>query len=248
MDTTAYLVIALGIGAGAICKGVTGMGLPLVATPVIAAYFGLPHAVAVMAVPSVITNVWQYWTYRHHPIAEGLVWRMIVGGFIGIALGTTLLRTTPGSVMSIAFGAILLGYVALRLFHPTFALRHTAAKRYGVPVSFVGGVLQGALGMAAPAIVTFLNAMRLERGPHIALISAVYLSFALFQVVALAWNGLMTQASIVHGAFSLLPIAVFMAVGTRLARHIRPRAFDLAVLALLSAMAISFIYKGLALA
>lgn len=244
LDTTAYLVIAFGIAIGATCKGVTGMGLPLVATPLLAAYFGLPHAVAVMAVPALATNTWQVWAYRGHPVARGLAARMVAGGFVGIAIGTTLLRTTPGSLLSIAFGAILLSYVALRLIHPSFALEPDMARRYGAPVSFAGGLLQGAMGIAAPAIVTFLNAMRLERGPYIALISAVYLSYAVAQMAALSWNGLITRASLAQGLFSLLPIAIFMAVGTRLARHIRPRAFDLAILALLTAMAAGFLWDG----
>jgi uncharacterized protein len=244
LDTTAFLVIAFGLGIGAICKGVTGMGLPLVATPVLAAYFGLPHAIAVMAVPAVATNIWQFWTYRHHEIAAGLAWRMIAGGLAGIAIGTALLRTTPGSLMSIAFGTILLAYVALRLLRPSFALPTSSARRYGAPVSFVGGLLQGAMGIAAPAIVTFLNAMRLERGPYIALISSVYLSFAVFQMIALASVGLVTTTTLAHGLFSLLPVTIFMAAGTRLARHVSPRGFDLAILALLVMMAARFLYAG----
>jgi len=246
VDLTAFLVIALGLGVGATCKGVTGMGLPLVATPFLAAYFGLPHAIAVMTVPAVATNIWQFWTYRHHEIARGLAGRMIVGGFLGIAIGTAILRTTPGSLMSIAFGTILLAYVALRLLRPTFALPADTARRYGAPVSFVGGFLQGAMGIAAPVIVTFLNAMRLDRGPYIALISAVYLSLATFQLFALASVGLFTGTTLAHGLFSLLPVTIFMALGTRLAGHVSRRGFDMTVLAILLMMAGRFLYTGAA--
>jgi len=46
MDLSSAVIMALALAAGAIVKGATGMGLPLVALPVLTAAFGLQHAVA----------------------------------------------------------------------------------------------------------------------------------------------------------------------------------------------------------
>src|SRR5690606_4573999 len=66
MSPESLVLIAVALGAGAIVKGATGMGLPLIAVPALAASFGVPHALAIMTVPILVTNIWQIWRYRAH--------------------------------------------------------------------------------------------------------------------------------------------------------------------------------------
>ncbi|MEO9297142.1 hypothetical protein [Devosia alba] len=56
MDLTSVLIIVLALGGGGFVKGATGMGLPLVALPVLTTAFGLQHAVGLMVVPLIATN------------------------------------------------------------------------------------------------------------------------------------------------------------------------------------------------
>ena len=58
------LAMALALGVGGLVKGATGMGLPLVALPILAAFLGVQHAVALMCFPGIITNIWQVWRFR----------------------------------------------------------------------------------------------------------------------------------------------------------------------------------------
>ena len=56
MDVSSYLLMGLALAAGAVVKGATGMGLPLVALPVLTTFFGLQHAVGLMVIPLIVTN------------------------------------------------------------------------------------------------------------------------------------------------------------------------------------------------
>jgi len=58
-EVTRWLIMGLALAAGAVVKGATGMGLPLIALPVLTSFFGLQHAVGLMTVPLILTNFWQ---------------------------------------------------------------------------------------------------------------------------------------------------------------------------------------------
>lgn len=244
VDPESLLIIALGLSAGALCKGVTGMGLPLFALPVLASFLEMPHAVAVMALPLVVSNAWQVVNFRAHAGPVNFLPRLVLAGAVGVALGTLFLKTAPGAALSVAFGIMLLFYVGLRLAHPSLSLPMGLARRIALPVSMAAGTLQGAMGVAAPVIVTYLNAIRLEREAYIFTISVIYLSYAVFQFAALAVAGLLTGPILLEGIFALLPIAVVMPIGVWLGRHVRPAVFDRIVLALLAVIALRFIAKG----
>ena len=53
-----YLIIATFLLAG-IVKGVIGLGLPTVSLALLALVFDLPSAMALLLVPSLVTNFWQ---------------------------------------------------------------------------------------------------------------------------------------------------------------------------------------------
>lgn len=59
MELFSIVIMIAALAAGAVVKGATGMGLPLIALPVLTSAFGLQHAVGLMTIPLIVTNVWQ---------------------------------------------------------------------------------------------------------------------------------------------------------------------------------------------
>ena len=80
MEIETVLTIGIALVVGGFVKGATGTGLPMVAVPVMAAFIGVPHAVAVMAIPILATNLWLVWSHRAAAAAaRGLVVLMAAG-------------------------------------------------------------------------------------------------------------------------------------------------------------------------
>jgi uncharacterized membrane protein YfcA len=63
MGDVEHAWVAAALGLGGFVKGATGMGLPLVSVPALAAYLGVPHTLAILTVPLIVTNGWQVWRY-----------------------------------------------------------------------------------------------------------------------------------------------------------------------------------------
>ena len=243
MDLGSALVMVLALGAGAVVKGATGMGLPLVALPVLTAVFGLQHAVGLMTIPLIVTNAWQVWRFRAEAGSPRMVFMpwFLVAGAVGIGLGTWALTSLPERLLVLALGIILLAYVALRLATPHWVLGTEMARRFGPLAGLGGGTLQGATGISAPIGVTFIHAMGLERSAHVFAVSAMFLLFAVVQLPALWAAGVMQPLWMLQGVLALVPILIFMPIGQWVSGKLSRRAFDRMILIFLGVIGLKMV-------
>lgn len=245
LDLATIAVIFAALSLGGMVKGATGAGAPVIAVPVMAAFFDVRFAVVVMAAPSLVMNLWQLWHFRRSHLPEGFPLRLGIAGGAGTVAGTALLATLPVEALSLVIAGTIVAYIALRLARPDFRVPWQVARRVVVPVGAVAGLLQGAAGVSAPVSVGFLNAMRLERPAFIATISALFTAMALVQLPALAGFGLLTPHLLALSAAAFFPLVAFMPLGGWLARRISPKAFDRLVLGLLTVLALRLVYDAL---
>jgi hypothetical protein len=59
MDTVVLIIVFSTFLLAGMIKGVIGLGLPTVSLAVLTVVLGLPQAMALLLVPSLLTNVWQ---------------------------------------------------------------------------------------------------------------------------------------------------------------------------------------------
>lgn len=235
--------MTLALAAGAIVKGATGMGLPLVALPVLTAAFGLQHAVGLMVIPLIVTNAWQVWRFRREAGSDRLAFMpwFLAGGVVGIGVGTWALTTLPERVLVLALGAMLLGYIGLRLVTPQWSLGLKLARRLGPLAGLGGGTLQGATGISAPIGVTFIHAMKLDRDAHVFTVSAMFLTFAVVQLPALWAAGVMRPEWMLQGVLALVPILAFMPLGHWISGKLSRTAFDRMILVFLGLIGLKMV-------
>ncbi|SEG81757.1 sulfite exporter TauE/SafE family protein [Bosea lathyri] len=158
-------------------KGLSGFGLPLVALPILAMVLDLPTSIAILALPTVLTNVWQIIEFRERAgEVRPLLTFFVVGG-VGVMLGSLFLVSAPESLLKTALGVVIFAYLALRISRPSFHLTRQIAKQLAPFVGLAAGVLHGLAGLSAPISVTFVHAMRRERETMVFLISAIFLAF-----------------------------------------------------------------------
>ena len=73
MNGSEYLIVAVAVTAGAAVKGMTGLGLPLIAVPVITIFVGIEEAVLVMAFPTALSNAALVYEHRLAKKPENLM-------------------------------------------------------------------------------------------------------------------------------------------------------------------------------
>lgn len=237
-DPFGLAAIALGLFLGGILKGATGAGMPVLAVPVIAAFYDVRVAVVVLVIPNLLTNLWQVNKYRRenrHPVFTR---RFAVWGFLGAGLGTVMLVKLPLAALNIMLALIILGYVGLRLARPAFRLPMTHAVRFAGIAGFCGGVLQGAVGLSAPIALSFTNAIRFERVVFIFTISVFFAALCLAQIPLQIWFGVLTLDVAMVSAVALVPLFAGLPLGDFLGKRMNDRVFDRAILILLTLLAL----------
>jgi len=236
-DPIALSVILLALFLGGVLKGATGVGVPLVAVPVIAAFYDVRIAVVIMVTPNFLTNIWQVWNHRTTRLPQQFGLRFALAGAVGAFLGTVMLATFSVWVLQLIMAGIIVVYVTLRLARPAMQLAFERALQVVLPVGFASGVLQGAAGISAPISVSFLNAMRLDRPVFIHTITGIFVSMSLIQIPSLFAYGMMTPALLGLGALAVVPLLLGMPIGGWIARRISAKTFDRIMLGFLTILA-----------
>ncbi|WP_127143738.1 sulfite exporter TauE/SafE family protein [Pelagibacterium montanilacus] len=235
MDLTTILVIFLAIGAGSLVKGATGMGMPLIAIPIMASFVNLQQSISILLVPIIVSNIWQAYAcrdQRRDPAMKFLV-PMLVCCALGVMAGTWFLTTAPERVLSLCLGVLLLAYLGLRLAKPSFRIGPRSARKWAAPAGLGSGLLHGATGISAPIGVTFIHAMRFPREAHLFAVSSMFLVQALVQAPSLWVAGVLRPEWLIQGLFALVPLALLMPVGEWLSSKLSAGTFDRLILVFL---------------
>ena len=231
------LIIITALMLGGALKGATGMGVPLIAVPALAAFFDVPFAIAILMGPLLVTNMWQVWTFRSHRTGLAFLPRLVVFAGFGIVVGTWVLTSLPADALSLGLGLTTTLYIVLRLARPTFAIDAAAAIRWAPAAGFGSGLLQGATGLSAPINLPFVNGMRLARPQFVFTVSVVFLAFVVTQIPALAYSGVLTGERALLSLGAIVPVAAGMPIGAWLARRMSAEAFDRLILIVLAVIA-----------
>lgn len=238
------LIIVIALALGGFVKGATGAGSPLVAVPVMASFFGVPFALAMMIVPAITSNTWQMWKFRDSRHGLAFVPWLLVTAAIGTAAGTWLLTELPANVLAIILGVVVVLYILLRLLRPHWHISRPAASRAAPTVGFVSGILLGATGISAPVSLTFLSSIRLTRPQFLFAVSTLFVVFTIVQGPALAVAGILTWERLLFSTLAMVPILLAMPAGNWIASRLSQKAFDRLILALLAVIAVKLFYDS----
>jgi hypothetical protein len=239
------IIALLTFAIAGIIKGAIGSGVPVVVVPVLTMLYDVKLAIAVLVAPNLFSNALQVWQYRQHLLPLRFLLSFAVAGGAGIVLGTWGLVVLSPTLLSLGVAAAILLYLIIKLAKRTATLPFTVAKRIVLPVGLLAGVLQGAAGMSAPASVTFLNAMRLERPVFIGSISVFFVAITLVQIPALLSAGILTWERSLYSLAALLVILAAMPLGARLGKRLPHRWFDRLIMCLLATIAIKIVVDAL---
>lgn len=226
--------IIIGILLGGIVKGATGAGMPLIAIPVIAAFYDAKLAVILLVVPNLFSNLWQMYNYKQHNEHPSFTKTLAIAGVIGAGLGTVILAYLPVSLLSLLISILVFTYIALRLMRPDFSLSMEIANKWVFSSGFSGGILQGALGLSFPIVITFLNSIKLPRNIFVFTTSVFFASMSAIQIPMQFLLGLLTWQLAAISLLGIIPLIIGMQVGENIGKNLNQKRFDQTILIILA--------------
>jgi len=223
-DATTILILATFLIAGTV-KGVIGLGLPTVSLALLTVAIDLPTAMALLLVPSFVTNLWQALTGGNARLILQRLWPFLLLATVTIWIGASALTRVNLSLLSALLGALLMAYAGASLG----GLRLTVSSRQelwvGPLVGLVNGVLTGMTGSFVVPGVMFLQAIGLTREVLIQAMGMLFALSTLALAIALQRNALLTAEQGVLSFSALLPALLGMGFGRRIRRRISEQLF-----------------------
>jgi uncharacterized membrane protein YfcA len=233
------MLILAAVAFGFLVKGVAGFGGPLLSVPIIAPTLGVEHAVVVVSIGNLISNVMMLWEHRTgFADTRPLLARLLSTGAAGAVLGTWLLTRLDNRPLALAVAAMVLAQIAVSLARPDRRIDRARGLKLAWSIGVFGGLVHGATGNSAPVFGTFLHRLGLARSSFVFALTVLFLVFGSIQVATLLGLGAFTPERTSQALWAILPVLVVIPVGTRIARRLNQRAFERIVMALLAFAAI----------
>ncbi len=236
MSAEPLIIVFLAIALGAYAKGLTGIGLPLIGIPVLAAFLGVGHAVVVMTIPVFVSNVWIVWSYRKLAVSIPGLKLSLATAMAGTLLGTFVLASLDDCTLTYMMIIWIACYLINLWLNPEFRLEGKAARRVAPAIAVAAGISQGATGMSGPLIATWIHSYRLQNEAYVFGVSVMFLAIATTHMVAVAGAGLMDQTRLLQGLIAVIPTVIFVPLGMRMTRMISQTLFSRLIICLVIAM------------
>jgi uncharacterized membrane protein YfcA len=236
---------AIFVACGGLTKGIVGLGLPLVAVPLLSSIMPVPEAVSLMIVPILVTNLYQM--LRNSEIKQALTrfWPAILFLVLGMPIGTFGLTVLKTSRLDLVLALVVIAFVISNLFPRPFTISPRHERWWGPPVGLVSGVIGGLSSQYGPPIGLYLLALKVPKDTFIATmavtleIGGVVLFISLLSFHVLQAQGLM------YSSLAVVPAFIGLVIGEHARSRFSQETFQKAVLLTLLVTAAFLIRRGL---
>lgn len=218
------IILIIFILAGMV-KGVTGMGLPTVAISLMSLLMPIPLAIALLIIPSFVTNVWQMLTGKGLKAIWHRFWLMLCCIFICTLISASFLMSINPVWSGMFLGITLIIYAIYALFSPTFIINQKLEAKLSPIMGCTTGIVAGSTGVAVMPSAPYLQALNLNKDD---LVQALGLSFTISTValaLALMWQNALQLEQLTLSTLAILPALLGMWIGQKIRTKISPQRF-----------------------
>ena len=222
--TILAIVLATFVLAGTV-KGVIGLGLPTVSLALLTVALDLPSAMALLLLPSFITNVWQAAVGGHGRAIIKRLWPFLTLATVMVWVGGTALTRVDVSLLSALLGALITTYAVISLAGIRLTISSGHERWAGPVFGTVNGILTGMTGSFVVPGVMFLQAIGLPRDTLIQAMGMLFTLSTVALAVALGGNNLLTMELGILSALGVIPALIGMVLGQRIRKMLSEEKF-----------------------
>ena len=221
---TITLVAATFLLAGVV-KGVIGLGLPTVSLAVLSIAINLPTAMALLLVPSLVTNLWQALVGGNGNLILARIWPFLLMATVTVWIGATALVMIDFSWLSGLLGVVLVLYAGINLVGIRFALPVRQESWVGPVAGAINGVLTGMTGSFVVPGVMYLQSIGFSRDQLVQSMGMLFTLSTLALAGALQGNNLLSFQAGILSTLAVIPAIVGMMIGQRIRQNLSEKKF-----------------------
>lgn len=227
-----WILIALvtSLFVAGVLKGVIGVGMPIVALPLVSMFIDVRASVMLLSMPLMLSNIPQA---LEGGACRDCLCRLVpvfAGMIPGIFVGVRVLLTIEAAIANVIAGVVVIGVAALTLLAPKLQIKGRSQAPLGALSGFLGGVLGGLAAMPGPLVFTYLLAKGL-RGRSFTKEASMFLviSAALLAAILTASTNF-DPSDVAISSLAVVPVVAGMVFGQKLRDVIPAETFKKLVL------------------
>jgi uncharacterized membrane protein YfcA len=212
-------------------KGLIGVGMPIVALPLLSLFIDIRSAVMLLSMPLIFSNVPQALEGGKTGRCLMQLMPVILGMIPGLFLGVRVLLALDANPAEIIAGLVVMAVGGVTLLAPKLQLQPRLVLPAGITFGFFGGILGGMAAMSGPLVFIFLLAKGL-RGKAFTKEASLFLvvsSTGLLAILLTAGRQF-SWLDVSISTAAMLPVVLGMYVGQHLRDKIAPETFKKLVL------------------
>lgn len=243
MDSTIIIVALSAFLVAGLIKGTTGLGFSTACLPFLVYAAGLKDALALIIVPSLISNVTVMRDAGHFRETVSRFWPLYAALVPGIIAGLAVLDRVDGVTAAAVLGGVLCVYSVYGLTAPALHLPDAWERPLAAPTGFLTGMLNGLTGTQVIPLLPYMLARPLDPNR---LVQAVNCSFTLSSLAMAAGLSTLSLFSLNQLALSVAGVAPALGgvrLGGMLRRRLDPMLFRQLVLLVLLALGVSLVWR-----
>jgi len=206
-------------------KGVIGLGLPPVSMGLLAVAMSPAHALAIVIVPGLLTNIWQTFAGPHLPDITRRLWPLMLGLVVGTCLNAGMMAGAYARYGSILLGILLVIYAVVSLRKFVFTVGRQNEKWVGGMVGLISGVISAATGVQVIPSMPYLQAIDMERDEFVQALGVYFTVGTLALAFNLTAAGLLDKSTALPGVVALASSFTGMAIGQAVRSRLEPETF-----------------------
>ena len=229
----------------AFVKGTSGMGFPLIATPMVALLLDIRTAVVILIIPNLLMDATQIFRGSLSlEIFRRFKW-LLLWTILGVFLGTKVLVMLPARILNLTLGGTVLAFVGWSMLRVEFRISPRLEKILSPAVGIVGGFLNGMTNAAGPVPAIYLYSLRLSKVEFIKSIATIFIVTKLSQLAAVSTWNLFDRATLeLSLAVTLFVLAGFY-LGLKAQDRVNQETFSRGLLAILFVIGVVLIWRAL---
>ncbi len=244
-DLDSLALIALTYLLAGLVKGITGLGVPVVGVALVAPVLGMKTAVAVLLMPSILTNLWQAVSGRSFVQVLRRIWPLLATACAGIWFGSKILADADGRYLILAMGLFLVAYASIAMARAKLPSPGRWEPLLTPLIGGLGGIVFGMIGSFMVPGTLYIQSLGLPRDQFVQALGITFVVVSVTLAAALTQRALLTADLAIVSTAAVGPTVLGMLAGQRLRRILTEAQFTKVVLIVLLTTGVYMIARSM---
>ena len=224
MLTLELFIIVFALLLGGVIKGLSGIGLPMIALPILTTQVSIQDAILLLTLPILFSNLIQSKEINTDHIKQPWLLTLLATLLSGMTLGSFLLFSHQHWILLItAISLTLYSLISLSGFH--IRIKEESRIKTAAFTGSIAGFIGGGTSLYGWPVVIYTSSINLNKKDFISTISAIYLIAHLYFMSTLYIQNILTKQSITFSFLASLPVFTGILIGQKFNKKINQKIF-----------------------